>query len=38
MPRGYWTKKWGIFKEQLAAAVKKADVSADAVAKELGEA
>ena len=34
----YWTKKWGISKEQLAAAVKKAGVSADAVAKELGKA
>ena len=34
----YWTKKWGISKEQLAAAVKKASVSADAVAKELRKA
>jgi hypothetical protein len=34
----YWTKKWGISKEELAAAVKKAGVSADAVAKELGKA
>jgi len=33
-----WTKKGGISKEQLAAAVKKAGVSADAVAKELGKA
>ena len=34
----YWTKKWGISKEELAAAVKKAGVSADAMAKELGKA
>jgi hypothetical protein len=34
----YWTKKWGISKEQLAAAVEKAGVSADAVARELGKA
>ena len=34
----YWTKKWGISKEELAAAVKKTGVSADAVAKELGKA
>jgi hypothetical protein len=34
----YWTKKWGISKEQLEAAVKKAGVSADAVARELGKA
>ena len=34
----YWTKKWGISTEELAAAVKKAGVSADAVAKELGKA
>jgi hypothetical protein len=34
----YWTKKWGVSKVQLAAAVKKAGVSADAVARELGKA
>ena len=34
----YWTKKWGVSKEQLAAEVKKAGVSADAVARELGKA
>ena len=34
----YRTKKWGISKEQLAAAVEKAGVSADAVARELGKA
>jgi len=34
----YWTKKWGISKEQPAAAVEKAGVSADAVARELGKA
>ena len=34
----YWTKKWGISKEQLAAAVEKAGVSADAVARELSKA
>jgi Protein of unknown function (DUF3606) len=31
-------EKWGITKEQLADAVKKAGVSADAVARELGKA
>jgi hypothetical protein len=30
----YWTEKWGITKQQLADAVKKAGVSADAVARE----
>jgi hypothetical protein len=34
----YWTEKWGITKQQLADAVKKAGVSADAVARELGKA
>jgi Protein of unknown function (DUF3606) len=34
----YWTEKWGISKEQLAAAVNKVGVSADAVARELGKA
>jgi hypothetical protein len=34
----YWTGKWGITKERLADAVKKAGVSADAVARELGKA
>jgi Protein of unknown function (DUF3606) len=34
----YWTQKWGVSKEQLAAAVKKVGVSVDAVARELGEA
>jgi hypothetical protein len=33
----YWTEKWGVSKEQLAAAVKKAGVSADAVAREFGK-
>jgi len=34
----YWTKKWGVSKEQLAAAVQKAGVSAEAVAPQLGKA
>jgi Protein of unknown function (DUF3606) len=34
----YWTKKWGVSKEQLAAAVQKAGVSAEAVARQLGKA
>jgi Protein of unknown function (DUF3606) len=34
----YWTQKWGVSKEQLAAAVKKVGVSVDAVAQELGKA
>ena len=34
----YWTQKWGVSKEQLAAAVNKAGVAADAVARELGKA
>ena len=32
----YWTQKWGVSKEELAAAVQKAGVSVDAVARELG--
>jgi hypothetical protein len=34
----YWTEKWGVTKQQLADAVKKAGVSVDAVARELGKA
>ena len=34
----YWTEKWSVSKEQLVAAVKKAGVSVDAVARELGKA
>ena len=34
----YWTEKWGVTKEELADAVKKAGVSADAVARDLGKA
>jgi Protein of unknown function (DUF3606) len=34
----YWTQKWGVSKEQLAAAVKKVGVSVDAVARELAKA
>ena len=34
----YWTKKWGVSREQLAAAVQKAGVSAEAVARQLGKA
>jgi len=33
----YWTEKWGISKEQLAQAVKRAGVSAEAVARQLGK-
>jgi hypothetical protein len=33
----YWTQKWGVSKEELAAAVQKAGVSVDAVARELGK-
>jgi hypothetical protein len=33
----YWTEKWGVTKEQLAAAVQRAGVSANAVARELGK-
>jgi hypothetical protein len=32
----YWTQKWSVPKEELAAAVQKAGVSVDAVARELG--
>jgi hypothetical protein len=32
----YWTQKWGVTKEQLVQAVQKAGVSAEAVARELG--
>jgi Protein of unknown function (DUF3606) len=34
----YWTQKWGVSKEQLAAAVNKVGVAADSVARELGKA
>ena len=34
----YWTQKWGVSKEQLAAAVNKVGVAADTVARELGKA
>ena len=34
----YWTQKWNVSKEQLAAAVNKVGVAADAVARELGKA
>jgi uncharacterized protein DUF3606 len=34
----YWIKKWGVSKEQLAEAVQKAAVSAEAVARQLGKA
>jgi Protein of unknown function (DUF3606) len=34
----YWTEKWGVSREQLAATVNKVGVAADAVARELGEA
>ena len=33
----YWTEKWGISAAQLADAVRKVGVSADAVAKQLGK-
>ncbi len=33
----HWTKKWGVTKAQLEAAVKKVGTSAAAVAKELGK-
>jgi hypothetical protein len=33
----YWTEKWGVSKEQLVDAVKKAGVSVEAVARELGK-
>jgi uncharacterized protein DUF3606 len=34
----YWSKKWGVTREQLAEAVKKAGPMSAAVAKELGKA
>jgi hypothetical protein len=34
----YWSEKWGVTKEQLAAAVASVGVSADAVARQLGKA
>jgi hypothetical protein len=34
----YWTKKFGVTKAQLEAAVAKVGVSAKAVAEELGKA
>ena len=33
----YWTKKWGVSKEQLAEAVKQAGVSVEAVVRQLGK-
>ncbi len=33
-----WIQRWGVSKEQLAAAVNKVGVAADAVARELGKA
>jgi hypothetical protein len=33
----YWTKKWGVTKEQLMAAIQRVGVSVRAVAKELGK-
>lgn len=33
----YWTEKFGVTRDQLAAAVEKAGSSAAAVAKELGK-
>lgn len=34
----YWTKKWGVTREQLVEAVQKAGVSSEAVARQLGKA
>lgn len=34
----YWTKKWGVTRAELEAAVKKVGVSVKAVAAELGKA
>jgi hypothetical protein len=34
----YWTQKWGVSKEQLAAVVNKVGVSSEVVARELGKA
>jgi uncharacterized protein DUF3606 len=33
----YWTKKWGVTRAQLVAAVKEVGVSAAALAKKLGK-
>lgn len=33
----YWTKKWGVSREQLKKAVEKAGSGVDAVAKALGK-
>jgi hypothetical protein len=33
----YWTKKWGVTKEQLMIAVRQVGVSVAAVAKQLGK-
>ena len=33
----YWTKKWGVSREQLVEAVQQAGVSAKAVARHLGK-
>ena len=34
---GYWTKKWGVSREQLAAAAEKAGPMAVDIARELGK-
>ena len=34
----YWSKKWGVTREQLTEAVRKAGPMSAAVAKELGKA
>jgi hypothetical protein len=34
----YWTQKWGVSEDRLAAAVNKVGVAVDAVARELGKA
>jgi hypothetical protein len=33
----YWTKKWGVTREQLVAAAKEVGVSVAAIAKKLGK-
>jgi hypothetical protein len=33
----YWTKKWGVTKEQLVSAVRQVGVSVASVAKQLGK-
>jgi len=33
----YWSQKWGVSKEELADAVRKAEPMADSVAKQLGK-